>query len=210
MISRKQMRSHKYKEVVEYIFCLLGLLLTAPLFLLIAILICLDSKGSPLFIQERVGKDGKVFRLYKFRTLFSDQGSKSGDQLVVGDSRITRMGRILRPSGLDELPQLLNVMRGEMTLIGPRPCLPTDLAGYSEFQKQRLGVKPGLSGMVAVFGGHHLSWKQKIRIDIWYIRNRSLSLDFQIVMKSLRIIFLGRPLYGKSGKSEMFKRVDLK
>lgn len=179
-----------------------------PLMLLIAVAIKCDSRGPIFYLQNRVGKNGKVFKMLKFRTLHASS-CNSPTPLREGDPRITRIGSILRPAGLDELPQLLSVLRGEMSLVGPRAALQRDAACYSSFQRMRLAVKPGMTGMAAVMGGHLLTWPQRIRLDIWYIRHKTPLLDFLILMKTFFVIARGRKLYGESGVADPFMGMEV-
>ena len=178
-----------------------ALLLTSPLLLAAAVAIRLESKGSPLYRQLRIGKDGEPFEMLKLRTMVS--GAESiGAGLAVneGDPRITRVGAFLRRFSLDELPNLVNVLRGEMSIVGPRPTIKAQVDQYTERQRRRLDVKPGITGWAQVNGRAALPWHERIELDVWYVDNRSLRLDFQILVKTVRMLLHGEGLYkGETG-----------
>jgi lipopolysaccharide/colanic/teichoic acid biosynthesis glycosyltransferase len=157
------------KEIFDKANSSVALALLLPIFLLVAIAIKLDSKGPIFFIQERVGKDGKIFRAYKLRTMI-DNAEKIGlgYEIAKDDNRITRVGKHLR-WGIDELPQLINVFKGDMSMVGPRPALPHQIEKYTKKEKQRLEVKPGITGWALINGRNKLTWPEKIKLDIWCI-----------------------------------------
>jgi undecaprenyl phosphate N,N'-diacetylbacillosamine 1-phosphate transferase len=161
----------------------LGLILLFPVFLVIGLLIRLDSTGPVFFRQERAGKGGVPFRIFKFRTMYVAPDPTRGFQ-TVGDPRITRVGRWLRRLSLDELPQLINVVRGEMSLIGPRPALPYQIERYDSRQRRRLDVRPGITGWAQVNGRNALSWEEKIEFDVWYVDRCSPRLDLRILLRT--------------------------
>lgn len=193
------------KSSLDIFFAVCLLFMTWPLFILISIGVKLDSAGPVFFIQQRTGKNGKLFKLYKFRSL-STESDPLNAILAAGDDRITRVGKWLRPTGLDELPQLFNILKGDMSFIGPRAALVDQAKHYSEFQKKRLLVKPGLTGLVAVSGGHRLSWAQRIRLDVWYVRHHTLLLDLALFFRTFPVLIFGRELYGQTGTTEIFVR----
>jgi lipopolysaccharide/colanic/teichoic acid biosynthesis glycosyltransferase len=188
------------KRIIDVIVSGIGLIILFPIFVVIGILIKLDSKGLVFFVQERVGKDGKIFRAYKLRTMVNNAEKIGlGYEIAKDDSRITRVGKHLR-WGIDELPQLINVFNGEMSLVGPRPTLPYQVEKYFEREKRRLEVKPGITGWALVNGRNILSWPERIKLDIWYIDNWSLWLDLKILFKTIWVvIFTQEGLYGKDG-----------
>ena len=167
-------------------FALMMALIVIPVLIVIPIMIKLTSKGPAVFTQERVGKDGKVFKMYKFRTMLIPEESydKEGNQLKPAQ-RITKVGRFLRKTSLDELMQLFNVMNGTMSVIGPRPTLPYQVKNYTEDQKRRHEMRPGITGLAQINGRNDLSWTEKIEYDITYIDNFSLWLDIKILFKSV-------------------------
>ena len=178
----------------------IALVILLPIFVIIGIFIKLDSKGPVFFIQERAGKDGKIFRAYKLRTMVDNAVEMGlGHEIAKDDSRITWVGKHLR-WGIDELPQLINVFRGEMSLIGPRPTLPEQVSRYSKEHRRRLEMKPGLTGWALVNGRNALSWPEKIKLDIWYIDHWSLWLDVKILFKTVWVVIFKREgIYGKDG-----------
>ena len=185
----------------------IALVILLPIFTIIGILIKLDSKGPIFFIQERAGKDGKIFGAYKLRTMV-DNAEKIGlgYEIAKNDSRITRIGKYLR-WGIDELPQLINVFRGEMSLVGPRPALPHQVEKYSEQERWRLEVKPGITGWALVNGRNILSWSERIKLDIWYIDHWSIWLDLKILLKTIWVVIFTREgIYGKDGVTRDYER----
>jgi len=197
---RKKKNNIVLKRIIDVLISGIGLIILFPIFAIIGILIKLDSKGPVFFIQERVGKNGKIFRAYKLRTMV-DNAEKMGlgYEMKKDDERITRIGKYLR-WGIDELPQLINVFRGEMSLVGPRPTLPYQVEKYSKREKRRLEVKPGITGWALVNGRNILSWPERIKLDIWYIDHWSLWLDLKILFKTIWVVILTREgVYGKDG-----------
>jgi lipopolysaccharide/colanic/teichoic acid biosynthesis glycosyltransferase len=189
------------KRALDIVVALLGSALTAPLVALLAGAIRLESPGHPLYRQTRVGKDGRLFEIYKLRTMVRGaEFTGAGLAIQAGDDRITRLGARLRRYSLDELPNLWNVLRGEMSIIGPRPTLPAQVQQYTERQRGRLAVKPGITGWAQVNGRASLPWPQRIELDLWYVEHRSLSLDLRIVVQTVRLVFSGQGLYkGQAG-----------
>jgi lipopolysaccharide/colanic/teichoic acid biosynthesis glycosyltransferase len=172
-----------------------GLAIASPVLLVTMIAIRLETSGSPIFRQLRVGKDGVPFELYKLRTM--EVGSDQGPDVALSrdDPRITRVGAFLRRYSLDELPNLVNVLRGEMAIVGPRPTIGSQVDRYTERQRRRLEVKPGLTGWAQVNGRVSLSWPERIELDVWYVENRSLRLDLQILARTLKLLVSGHGLY---------------
>jgi lipopolysaccharide/colanic/teichoic acid biosynthesis glycosyltransferase len=177
------------------------LLLTSPLLTLAVIAIRLESHGHPIYRQRRVGLDGKPFEVLKLRTMVDGaEHIGAGLAVNVNDSRITRVGVFLRRTSLDELPNLLNVLRGEMSLIGPRPTLPVQVEQYTPRQRGRLRIKPGITGWAQVNGRTSLPWSERIELDLYYIANRSLLLDLRILWRTVAIVLGGEDLYkGQTG-----------
>jgi len=166
---------------------------------MIGIFIKLDSKGPVFFIQERAGRDGKIFKAYKLRTMVDNAVANRGEKLSQDDPRITRVGKHLR-WGIDELAQLINVFKGDMSLVGPRPTLLEQVNRYSKEHRRRLEVKPGITGWALINGRNALSWPEKIKLDIWYIDHWSLWLDLKILIKTIWVVIFTREgLYGKDG-----------
>lgn len=194
------------KDLFDRCVAVLAIMMLLPLMLAIALIIRLSDNGPALFTQERVGKDGQRFRIYKFRTMVVDaearlaeirQRNESDGVLfkIRKDPRVTAVGRRLRKWSLDELPQLINVLRGEMSLVGPRPALPQEAAEYAAHVRRRLVVKPGITGMWQVNGRSDLSWEETVRLDLRYVENWSFALDLQILWKTLGVIFGGSGAY---------------
>jgi len=172
------------------------LVASSPLLAAAAIAIRLESRGGAIYRQRRVGKDGREFDVLKLRTMVAG-AERMGAGLAVdaGDARITRVGALLRRSSLDELPNLVNVIRGEMSLIGPRPTVPEQVARYDERQRGRLALKPGLTGWAQVNGRASLPWSERIELDLYYIEHRSPLLDARIVVRTLRALAHGGEVY---------------
>jgi lipopolysaccharide/colanic/teichoic acid biosynthesis glycosyltransferase len=185
---------HHLKRVMDIICAGLGLILLAPLFLVIGLLIRLDSPGPAFFRQERAGKGGVPFRIFKFRTMYVTPAPTRGFQ-PAEDPRITRVGRWLRRLSLDEFPQLINVIRGEMSLIGPRPALVYQTERYDSRQRRRLDVRPGITGWAQVNGRNVLSWEEKIEFDVWYVDHCSFWLDLRILVKTAKAVLDQSGLY---------------
>ena len=177
----------------------LGLVLASPFLAAAAIAIKLDGGGPVLYRQQRVGKDGREFELVKLRTMVvGAEGQGAGWAVDHGDPRITRVGSVLRRVSLDELPQLWNVVRGEMSLIGPRPTLAYQVEQYTPHQRRRLDVRPGITGWAQVQGRASLPWEERIELDVWYVEHRSPRLDLKILARTPLALF-GGTYKGKTG-----------
>jgi lipopolysaccharide/colanic/teichoic acid biosynthesis glycosyltransferase len=189
-----------FKAGCDPLVAAVSLAMLSPLLLAIAVAIKLDSRGPLFFYQDRVGRDERVFRLVKFRSMIpgADQVGL-GMKVTCGDSRITRVGSWLRRLSLDELPQLINIARGDMSVVGPRPTFPAQAARYTPRQRRRLSVRPGLTGWAQVHGRNSLSWPERIEYDLWYVENWSILLDFRIVLKTPAAVLSSEGLYGKDG-----------
>ena len=174
---------------------------TAPVVATLAVLIRLESRGSPIYTQTRVGKDGVPFRIYKLRTMVSGaEHLGAGLAISAGDARITRIGSLLRRSSLDELPNLWNVVAGDMSIVGPRPTLQHQVDAYTEHQRGRLAVKPGITGWAQINGRAALPWPERIELDLWYVEHRSMALDLRILRRTLGLVLRGSGLYkGSTG-----------
>ena len=203
----KTLRSHRrywvLRRAQDIVFSLLALILLAPMALLISLAIVLDSPGDgAIFRQRRVGRDGKLFWLYKFRTMCPDAEKRLNELLklnqmdgpvfkIKGDPRITRVGRFLRKTSLDELPQLLNVLRGDMSIVGPRPALPREVELYSDYQRQRLYVTPGLSCYWQITPHRNeMSFDEWVALDLKYIQERSFWVDWKIIFLTVRAMLM--------------------
>ena len=178
-----------------------ALALTSPLLALAALAIRLESRGHPVYRQRRVGRDGREFDVLKLRTMVDGaEGLGAGLVVDAGDARITRVGALLRRTSIDELPNLVNVLKGEMAIVGPRPTVPVQVARYSERELGRLAVRPGITGWAQVNGRALLPWSERIELDLWYIEHRSWRLDLEILLRSARLVLGGDGLYrGETG-----------
>jgi undecaprenyl phosphate N,N'-diacetylbacillosamine 1-phosphate transferase len=177
--------SRIYKRLMDLIFGFILLPFFCPLILIIAVLVVLESPGNPFFTQIRIGKNGKSFVIFKIRTLYREHFGIVVNEEQPSPYRITGIGKYLRITKLDELPQIINVLLGDMSLVGPRPDIPQQTCYYTPFQKQRLLVKPGLTGIAQISGNTLLTWPERIILDIWYIENWSFLLDLKIIFLSL-------------------------
>src|SRR3954449_2957382 len=173
------------------------LAVASPLLALAALAIRLESRGPVFYRQLRVGKDGEPFQLWKLRTMVPGaEAMGAGIYVLEGDARITRVGRLLRRFSLDEIPNLVNVLRGEMAIVGPRPTLAAQVDLYTPLQLRRLEVKPGLTGWAQVNGRAGIPWEERIELDVWYVDHRSPALDLRVLGRTLRLLASGHGLYG--------------
>ncbi|HSC02119.1 MAG TPA: sugar transferase [Solirubrobacteraceae bacterium] len=189
------------QRALDLVIALPMTIITAPVIAVLALLIRLESPGHPIYTQTRVGRDGELFAIYKLRTMVRGaEFTGAGLAIQEGDDRITRIGVLLRRYSLDELPNLWNVVRGEMSIVGPRPTLAVQVEQYTDRQRGRLAVKPGITGWAQVNGRASLPWPERIELDLWYVEHRSLRLDLQILARTLRMVFRGEGIYkGESG-----------
>ncbi|MFK8060002.1 MAG: sugar transferase [Polaribacter sp.] len=186
------------KRIFDFILSILWILLLSPLFITVGICLCFTNKGKPFFFQLRPGKNGKIFKIIKFKTMNDKKDSKGN--LLPDVKRLTKIGLFLRKTSLDEIPQLLNVIMGDMSLIGPRPLLPEYMSLYSDFQNRRHKVKPGITGWAQVNGRNLISWEKKFEYDVWYVDQISFFIDIKILFLTLKKVFLreGINLEGQS------------
>jgi lipopolysaccharide/colanic/teichoic acid biosynthesis glycosyltransferase len=194
--------SYKLKGMLDRLLGWLAFMALSPLFWLLAGLIRLDSPGPVFFRQVRIGKNGRPFVAYKFRSMVDKTGLKLS--VPGGDKFITRVGRLMRATSLDEFPQLYNIIKGEMSLVGPRPTLPYQVAAYDDFQRRRLLVKPGITGWAQINGRNAIPWEERIKLDVWYVENWSLKLDFIILLRTFKTWVRREGLYGPSGVNYEF------
>ncbi len=179
----------RLKRLIDVVGATAGLVVTAPLLGVAALAIRREDGGPALFRQERVGRDGHPFTLLKLRTMIVDAHTVGAGYAVDrGDSRITRTGEVLRRTSLDELPQLVNVLRGDMSLVGPRPTLSYQVETYTPRQRRRLEVRPGLTGWAQLHGRARLPWSERIELDVWYVEHRSLLLDLRILVRTVGVL----------------------
>jgi lipopolysaccharide/colanic/teichoic acid biosynthesis glycosyltransferase len=188
-------------RVFDVVVSSIALVVTSPLVLAAMIAIRIESPGSPIYRQHRVGRDGEPFEMLKLRTMVSGaEHHGAGLAVNFGDPRITRVGRILRRFSIDELPNLVNVLRGEMSIVGPRPTIQVQVDQYTDRQRKRLDVKPGLTGWAQVNGRASLPWHERIELDLWYVEHRSFLLDLSIIVKTVEMLVMGTGLYkGEKG-----------
>ena len=202
-----------FKAIFDKIFSFIGLIILLPFFLVVALIIKLTSKGPVFYKQKRIGKDGKEFNFLKFRTMTVVDGEDeerkkmmlqfmkgyeingNGDAKIINEQRVTKIGKFLRKYSLDELPQLINVLKGDMSLVGPRPCLPYEYEHYEDWQKERVKVLPGCTGVWQVYGRSKVNFKDSVVMDLYYINNMSPWLDLQLIIKTIPVI-----IFGKGGK----------
>jgi lipopolysaccharide/colanic/teichoic acid biosynthesis glycosyltransferase len=178
-----------------------GLLVTSPVLVVALVAIRIESPGHPIYRQRRVGLHGAEFDVWKLRTMVAGaEHQGAGLAVNVGDARITRIGALLRRTSLDELPNLVNVLRGEMSIIGPRPTVGVQVAQYSDRERGRLALKPGITGWAQVNGRTSLPWSERIELDLWYAEHRSTRLDLEILWRTVRMVLTGSGLYkGQTG-----------
>ena len=187
--NKKRLYNDYLKRMFDFITALIALIVFSPILLAAYILLKIaNGKDGALFLQERPGKDGKLFRIIKFKTM-NDRRDAEGN-LLPDDERLTKIGKIVRSTSIDELPQLLNVLRGDMSLVGPRPLLPQYLELYSEEQARRHEVRPGITGWAQTHGRNAISWEEKFRLDVWYVDNVSLWVDLKIILATIRKVFI--------------------
>lgn len=188
------------KRLIDIIFSLLGIVILSPIVLVIAILIKIDSKGPIIFSQDRIGKDEKSFKMYKFRSMvvnaeelkekLAKQNEMSGPMFKIKDDpRITKIGRFIRKTSIDELPQLFNILKGDMSLVGPRPSLPKEVEKFEPWMKERLNVRPGLTCYWQVGGRNTIDFEDWMRLDIKYVKERGFLLDMKLIFKTFFVLF---------------------
>ncbi len=189
------------KRALDLLVGLTGTIISAPFVGALAVLIRIESPGHPIYTQTRVGLDGRTFAIYKLRTMVRGaEFTGAGLAIQEGDDRITRIGAWLRRYSLDELPNLWNVVRGEMSIVGPRPTIPVQVAQYTDRQRGRLRVKPGITGWAQVNGRASLPWSERIELDLFYVEHRSWLLDLKILARTVELVLTGRGLYkGETG-----------
>jgi len=189
------------RRAFDVVVAATGLIVSSPLLALAIVAVKLESRGGAFYRQRRVGLHGREFDVLKLRTMVHGaEHIGAGMAVNTGDDRITRVGRILRRTSLDELPNLVNVLRGEMAIVGPRPTLPSQVAQYTERERGRLAVRPGITGWAQVNGRASLPWSERIELDLWYIEHRSWRLDLKILWRSAQLVVRGEGLYkGETG-----------
>lgn len=203
------------KRLLDFVISLVAFIILLPIMLVIGIIIKIDSKGPVFFLQERLGKNGKVFKIIKFRTMIVN-AENIGDGLKVkseSDNRITKVGDLLRKTSLDELPQLINVIKGEMALIGPRPPVtyhPHKYEDYPENQKQRFTVRPGITGLAQVRVRNSATWDERINIDLEYIQKITFFTDIKIIIETITKVFKREDIYRKEPEIEEEEKISVR
>ena len=178
------------KRLIDVILCSIGIIILSPVFLITALLIKLESKGPIIFKQERLGKNGNIFKIYKFRSMCV--GAGSGVYSGKNDSRVTKVGKIIRATSIDELPQFFNILKGDMSIIGPRPALtyhPWKYEEYNDEQKHMFDIRPGVTGWAQINGRKEVEWPRRIELNVWYVRNVSFLLDIKIFFMTIFKVF---------------------
>ena len=176
------------KPILDFSIALVALLLLSPIFILVTLFLAFANNGKPFFIQTRPGKNEKLFNIIKFKTM-NDKKDKNGN-LLSDAKRLTTIGKIVRKTSLDEIPQLINILKGDMSLIGPRPLLPEYLPLYNKEQKKRHNVKPGITGWAQINGRNAISWEDKFNYDVWYVNNISFLTDVKIILKTIKKVII--------------------
>jgi undecaprenyl phosphate N,N'-diacetylbacillosamine 1-phosphate transferase len=189
-----------FKPVIDILIASIGLIIMSPLFIVVTFALYFANQGKPFFFQLRPGKKEKLFKIIKFKTM-NDKKDEAGN-LLPDAERLTKIGSFVRKTSLDEIPQLINVLKGDMSLIGPRPLLPEYLPLYNDFQKKRHHVKPGITGWAQVNGRNAISWQQKFDYDVWYVTNYSFFLDLKIVFLTIKKVFLSEDI-AQEGEATM-------
>lgn len=184
-----------FKPILDFCLAFIALLILSPVLLLVTIFLAYANKGKPFFIQTRPGKDEKLFNIIKFKTM-NDARDKNGE-LLSDAERLTLIGKIIRKTSMDELPQLINIAKGDMSLIGPRPLLPEYIPLYNKEQQKRHQVKPGITGWAQVNGRNAISWEQKFKYDVWYVENINFGLDFKILLLTVKKVFKSEGITAK-------------
>lgn len=196
------MYRYQVKRVLDFTLCLGGILFFLPLFTLTIFLLIFTNRGKVFFVQERPGRDSKTFKLIKFRTMTDSLNAKKC--LLPDAERLTKVGRFIRSTSIDELPQLINVLKGDMSLIGPRPLLIQYLPLYSEEQARRHEVRPGITGWAQVNGRNAISWTKKFELDVWYVDHCSLWLDLKIVYLTIKKVLVREGISQEGQATMMF------
>lgn len=196
-----------FKRVIDFLVSTFALLLISPIFLIIVVFLSIANNGKPFFVQRRPGKNGKIFNIVKFKTM-NDRKDVNGN-LLPDAERLTKVGSFVRKTSLDEIPQLVNVVKGDMSLIGPRPLLVQYLPLYNDFQKSRHNIRPGITGWAQVNGRNAISWEQKFEYDIWYVTHCNFLLDLKILILTVKKVFV-REGISQEGQStmEVFKGTE--
>ncbi|MDY3351701.1 sugar transferase [Riemerella anatipestifer] len=189
-----------FKRAIDFSLALFGFVILLPIFIIVMVLLAIANQGKPFFFQKRPGLNEQIFSIIKFKTM-NDKKDAQGN-LLSDAERLTKVGQFVRKTSLDEIPQLLNVIKGDMSLIGPRPLLPQYLPLYNEEQRKRHNVRPGITGWAQVNGRNAISWQQKFEYDVWYVHNLSLSLDIKILFLTVKKVFVSEGI-SQEGQATM-------
>lgn len=196
------------KPFLDFVLALIAVVILSPLILVVWLGLAIANNGMPFFFQQRPGKDGRIFRIVKFKTMNDKKGANG--QLLPDADRLTPVGKFVRKTSLDELPQLFNVLTGDMSLIGPRPLLPSYLPLYNDFQRRRMEVKPGITGWAQVNGRNTISWEKKFKYDVWYVDHLSFLLDAKIFLLTVKKVVVREGINQEGHEtSEEFKGNDI-
>ena len=190
--------SHFFKRVLDLILSSVGFILLFPIFVIVWLLLLIKNNGKAFFYQERPGKSERIFKIIKFKTM-NDKTDANGE-LLPASERLTKTGIFVRKYSLDEIPQLLNVIKGDMSLIGPRPLLIRYLPRYNNFQKQRHNIRPGITGWAQINGRNTINWEKKFELDVWYVNNVSLLLDLKILWRTVLKVFKTEGIYNQKNE----------
>lgn len=188
-----------FKRAIDFVVSFFSLLILSPLLLFCIVGLFFANQGKPFFFQLRPGKNGKIFKIIKFKTM-NDKKDTVGN-LLPDDQRLTKIGKFVRKTSLDEIPQLINVVKADMSLIGPRPLLPEYLPLYDEIQKRRHEVKPGITGWAQVNGRNAISWEKKFEYDVWYVENLTFMLDIRIILKTIKKVVVSEGINAVNGSA---------
>ena len=199
-----------YKRIFDLLISLPVIIILSPVFVVMAVAIKLSSRGPVIFAQERAGKNGKLFTFYKFRTMKPDVEPFGPSPKSSNDNRLTKVGVLLREYSLDELPQLLNILKGDMSIVGPRPLYISQIAEWDQRQKKRLLVKPGLTGLAQISGRGGITREEKLELDVKYVETASLWLDLKIVMATVAQVFSKKDIYEKKYSKTEYTRIQTK
>ncbi len=189
------MYAHFFKRLIDFLLSLLGIILLSPVFLILTILGAMKMKGNPFFIQDRPGKNEKIFKLIKFRTMTNKKDSDGN--LLPDEQRLIRYGKILRSTSLDELPELINILKGDMAIVGPRPLLVRYLPRYNAEQRHRHDVRPGLTGYAQAHGRNAVTWEEKFKMDVWYTKHVSFKTDLGIILATVKAVLKHEGISGE-------------
>lgn len=181
------MYKHFFKRLFDFILSLIAIIVLSPIYIIVAVLVRIKLGSPVLFTQDRPGKDEKIFKMYKFRTMTSDTDEQGN--LLPDEVRLTKFGKALRSTSLDELPELFNILKGDMSIVGPRPLLISYLPYYNEVEKHRHDVRPGLTGLAQVSGRNYIAWDDRFAKDVEYVEKQSLLLDIKIILNTVKIVF---------------------